>query len=186
MDNGVSSYRRFRNEGDENGLVELIREYKDGLIFYLCGFVNDIHIAEELAEDTFVLLCVKKPKDKGEGGFKTWLYTIGRHKAIDWLRRNRKKRTVSLDDCAEISAEEQELAAAYIKEEQKRLLHHAMRRLSPSHRQVLWMVYFEDMSHKQVAAVMKKSVHSVETLVYRARISLKKQLETEGFVYEEL
>ena len=33
---------------------------------------------------------------------------------------------------------------------------------------------------------MKKSVHNVDTLVYRARKSLKTQLETEGFVYEEL
>lgn len=32
---------------------------------------------------------------------------------------------------------------------------------------------------------MKKSVHGIETLVYRARMSLKSQLEMEGFVYEE-
>ena len=38
MDNGASSYRRFRDEGDESGLVEIIRDYKDGLIFYLNGF----------------------------------------------------------------------------------------------------------------------------------------------------
>lgn len=33
MDNGASSYHRFRNEGDESGLAEIIREYRDGLIF---------------------------------------------------------------------------------------------------------------------------------------------------------
>ena len=35
MDNGASSYRRFRLEGDECGLAEIIRDYRDGLIFYL-------------------------------------------------------------------------------------------------------------------------------------------------------
>ena len=33
---------------------------------------------------------------------------------------------------------------------------------------------------------MKKTVHGIETLVYRARKSLKSQLEMEGFVYEKL
>ena len=52
MDNGASSYRRFL-DGDENGIVEIIRDYKDGLIFYLNGFTQNIYVAEELAEETF-------------------------------------------------------------------------------------------------------------------------------------
>ena len=56
MDNGASSYRRFREEADQSGLAEIIREYRDGLILYLNSFVGNIHTAEELAEDTFVLL----------------------------------------------------------------------------------------------------------------------------------
>ena len=50
MDHGASSYRRFLM-GDDNGLVEIIRDYKDGLIFYLNGYVKNIHAAEELAEE---------------------------------------------------------------------------------------------------------------------------------------
>ena len=50
MDNGASSYRRFL-DGDENGIVEIIRDYKDGLIFYLNGFTQNIYVAEELAEE---------------------------------------------------------------------------------------------------------------------------------------
>lgn len=52
MDNGASSYRRFRDDGDEDGLVEIIKDYKDGLIFYINSFVGNIHTAEELAEGT--------------------------------------------------------------------------------------------------------------------------------------
>lgn len=40
MDNG-QNYRRFL-DGDDSGLVEIIREYKDGLILYLNGFVGNI------------------------------------------------------------------------------------------------------------------------------------------------
>jgi len=47
-------------------------------------------------------------------------------------------------------------------------------------------MYFEQISQKEIAAIMKKSVHSIETLSYRAKKSLKIQLEKEGFVYENI
>ena len=186
MDNGASSYRRFRDQGDESGLAEIIREYRDGLIFYLNSIVNDIHTAEDLAEDTFVLLGTKKPKDKGTGSFKTWLYTIGRNLALNHLKRAARAPLVSIDSCPEPVDDEADPSTSYIREEQKLLVHKMLKKLKPEYRQVLWLIYFEDFSNKDVAAVMKKSVHSVETLVYRARKSLKSQFEMEGFVYEDL
>ncbi len=186
MDNGASSYRRFRDEGDESGLAEIIKDYRDGLIFYLNGYVNNIYVAEELAEDTFVLLGTKKPKDKGIGSFKTWLYTIGRNIAINYIKRRARLKENSLDDCQELISEEENLEIVFIKEERKIMVHRALKKLKPEYHQVLWLTYFEDFSNKEAAMVMKKSVHNIETLIYRARKSLKSQLEMEGFIYEEL
>ncbi len=186
MDNGASSYRRFRDQGDESGLAEIIREYRDGLIFYLNSIVNNIHTAEDLAEDTFVLLGTKKPKDKGKGSFKTWLYTIGRNLALNHLKKASRSPTVPIEACPEVADSETDPTVSYIQEEQKQIIHGAIKKLKPEYRQVLWLIYFENFSNKDVAAVMRKSVHSVETLVYRARKSLRSQLEMEGFTYEEL
>ena len=185
MDNGASSYRRFREEADQSGLAEIIREYRDGLILYLNSFVGNIHTAEELAEDTFVLLGTKKPRDKGNGSFKTWLYTIGRNIAINYLKKSSKRKEISIDDCIELKSQT-DLEENYIEEERKITVHKAMQGLKPEYRQILWLVYFEGFSLKQAASVMKKSVHNTETLVYRARNSLKSRLETEGFSFEEL
>ena len=186
MDRGSYNYRRFRDNGDEQGLVEIIRDYKDGLIFYLNSFVGDINAAEDLCEDTFVLLGTKKPKDKGGASFKTWLYTIGRNIAIDHLRKSKKARNVSLESVSGLSDEETAFENEFIKEERRIAVHRAMARLKPEYRQVLWLSYFEGMSAKEISVVMKKNVHSVQTLAYRARNALKKQLEKGGFGYEEL
>lgn len=185
MDNGKDSYARFLS-GDESGLVEIIREYKDGLMLYLNGFVHNIHLAEELTEEAFVKLGTKKPRDKGTGSFKTWLYTIARHSAIDYLRKNARSHTVPLEDCADLSAECESVEATYFREQRKVAIHRAMCRLKSEYRQALWLVYFEDFSYQQIAKMMGKSVHSIETLVYRARRSLRAELEKEGFVYENL
>ena len=123
MDNGASSYRRFRDNGDQNALVEIIRDYKDGLILYLTSIVGNVQTAEELAEDTFVLIGTKKPKDKGKSSFKTWLYTIGRNVAIDYLRKHSKYIEVSMDDNnADFISDEDVVESAYIKKEQKILM----------------------------------------------------------------
>ena len=181
MDNGASSYRRFL-DGDESGLVEIIRDYKDGLILYLSGFVSSLTVAEELAEDTFVKLGIKKPRDSKKSSFKTWLYTIGRNVAIDYLRKNRR---VQVEELSEFVGGES-LESEYIREEQKIILHRAILKLKSDYKQVLWLVYFEGFKTKEVAQIMRKSVHNTEVLVSRARQALKVQLEKEGFVYEEL
>lgn len=186
MDSGSLNYRRFREHGDEDGLAEIIKDYKDGLMLYLNSIVGNIRIAEELAEDTFVLLGTKKPRDKGKGSFKTWLYTIGRNIAIDYLRRNSKRGEVSGEETAELSDDREGLELSYIKKERKITVHRALCRLKPEYRQALWLVYFEELSAKETAAVMKKSVHGTETLIYRAKRALKAELETEGFTYEDL
>ena len=82
MDNGASSYRRFL-DGDDTGLAEIIRSYNDGLTLYLNSLVNNLSVADELSEDTFVKIGVKRPHFSGKSSFKTWLYAIGRNIAID-------------------------------------------------------------------------------------------------------
>lgn len=184
MDRGADSYRRFL-DGDENGFIEIVKDYKDGLILYINSFTNNIYTAEELTEDTFVKLAMKRPVDTKKSSFKTWLYTIGRNTAIDYLRKKSKSSEVSLEDCAE-RADEESIERAYIKEERKFILHKAMQRLKPEYRQVLWLIYFEGFSNKETGKIMAKSTHSIETLVYRARQSLKLLLNEEGYINENL
>ena len=184
MDNGASSYRRFL-EGDDNGFASIIDEYMDGLLFYLNSLVSDIHIAEDLTEDTFVKIITKKPRFAGRSSFKTWLYAIGRNTAIDYLKKKTKCNLIPLQDCVQISDDEISLELSYIREERKIIVHRALKRLRPEYRQIIWLIYFEGFNNKEASVIMKKSIHNIETLIYRARRSLKSELEKEGFVYEE-
>lgn len=185
MDNGAVGYRRFL-DGDDNGFVEIIKDYKDGLQIYLCSVTGNVFVAEELTEETFVKIMVKKPRFSGKSSFKTWLYTIGRNTAIDFLRKNSRNVEVSVEELLELRSEERLLEEAYIKDEEKRELHKALKKLPLIYRQALWLTYFEELSNKETASIMKKSVHNIETILYRARKALKEELEKEGFVYEGL
>lgn len=105
MDNGKSAYERWL-DGDETAVGEIIGAYKDGLILYINGFVRNIGAAEELCEDAFVKIFTKKPKIRENVSFKTFLYAVGRNAALDRLRREKKRKSVGLDECAEISDDE--------------------------------------------------------------------------------
>ena len=184
MDNGASSYRRFL-DGDDNGITQIVENYKDGLILYLNGYVNNIFIAEELTEDTFFRLVIKKPKYSGKSTFKSWLYAIGRNVAVDYIRHNSKILNVPIDDVENYLIEEQNLEQSYIKEENKLVVNKALNELIPEYRNVLWLTYFEEFSNKETAIILKKTERQIKNLLYRARKALKSKLEKEGFEYDE-
>lgn len=184
MDQATQSYQQFL-KGDESALVQIIRDYRDGLMLYLNGFVSDISVAEELTEDVFLKLVLKKPRFSARCSFKTWLYTIGRNLALDHLRRS-KKPGISLEDCPEFSVEADDLERRYIQQENQIALHHAMKKLKPEYRQVLWLIYFEGFRCAEVGKIMGKSETTIQTLVSRARKALKEKLLEEEFDYENL
>lgn len=184
MDNGAESYRRYI-DGDDDGLVELIRDYKDGLTLYLTGITGSFSLAEELMEETFFKLAVKKPKFSGKSSFKTWLYAIGRNAAIDALRKSSKFSGAPPEAHREL-ADERSIEQDYLVEEQKIQLHRAIETLNPDYRQVLYLTFFEELSNSDAAKIMKKSNRQIENLLYRAKMALRSKLEKEGFEYERL
>lgn len=185
MDNGASSYRRFLN-GDDEGLTFIIKDYKDGLILYLNGYVKNIYVAEEIMEETFFKLAVKKPKFNERSSFKTWLYSIGRNVAIDHIRHNSKFSMSSIEDLENYIKDETDLEHQYIKSEREITVHKVMSDLRPEYRQVLWLCFFEEFTNEEAAQIMGKTKRQIENLLYRAKQSLKLSLDKEGFEYEKL
>ncbi|MDE6019874.1 MAG: sigma-70 family RNA polymerase sigma factor [Ruminococcus sp.] len=183
MDNGESSYRRFL-AGDNEGLHEIICTYRAGLILYLNSFVQNVHTAEELTEDTFLELMIKRPKFSGKSSFKTWLYAIGRNIMAKYLRRHTKLSAVPLES-QEYLVDEENIETNYIKSEQKRMVHQALHRLKLDYRQVLYLIYFEGFSNTEAGLIMKKSDRQVRDLLYNAKKALKSELGRSGFDYEE-
>ena len=183
MDNGESSYRRFL-AGDNEGLLAIIRAYRPGLILYLHSIVQDIHTAEELAEDVFLELMVKRPRFAGRCTFKTWLYAIGRHLAAKYLRKHARVSVVPLESQANL-ADEEDLEREHIKSEEKRMLHQALHKLDLKYRQVLYLVYFEELSNKEAGIILKRSDKQIRDLLYHAKKALRAELERSGFRDEE-
>ena len=183
MDHGESSYRRYL-AGDNEGLHEIVCAYRTGLLLYLNSLVQNIHIAEELTEDTFFVLMTKRPDFSGKSTFKTWLYAIGCHIAIKHIRKQARQSIVTLES-QEYLSDTTDVESSYIRSEQKRQVHQALHRLKPDYRQVLYLSYLEGFSNAEIARIMRRSDKQIRDLLYHAKQALKKELERSGFTYEE-
>ncbi len=184
-DNGAAQYRRFLS-GDDEGFTEIIKLYKDGLILFINSYVKNIYVAEDLAEDTFFKLLIKKPRFTEISNFKTWLYTIGRNMAVDYLKSRAKIVDIPDEGIVMMQQEEISIEKQYLMKEEKILLHRTIARLLPQYSEVLYLAYFELLSNAEIARVVHKNQKQVANLLFRAKQSLKDLLLKEGYEYEGL
>lgn len=182
MDGGTDAYKRFLS-GDDYGLEQIIGLYKDSLIFFIMQYVKRVDIAEELTEDTFVTLAVKRPKFTENARFRTWLYTIARNKTLNYLRSAAFRKCVPLEQAEPVQVldcPEQRL----LTQERYRVLYSAIEKLPDNQREMIYLVYFENMNIAQAAGVIRKTQRQGNNILFRARQKLRSLLQEEGFEYE--
>ena len=185
MDRGAACYQRFIG-GDNSGLEELVEMYNDSIVFYINGFVNNVFVSEDIAADTFAELIIRKNRYKNDYMFKTWLYNIARNNAIDYLRKQSRWKFRPIEDFENDLVDNETLENTVLKSEQNKRLHSVMKNMHNEYRDVLHLIYFENMSYDEASTVMGKNNKQVKNLIYRAKQALKMALEKEGFVYENL
>lgn len=178
MFNGNECYHRYLS-GDAHAFDELMDAYHDGLILFINKYINNYSVAEELAADCFVELIIHKKRFLGNSDFKTYLYSIGRHKAIDFIRKDSKKKTLSPDELPEVTGDE-DVDEIFIESEEKRNLHAAISKLSDDYRAAVYLIFFEELSYESAAKVLGKSKKQIDNLIYRAKNALKKILAEGG------
>ena len=174
-----AAYRQYL-DGREQAADLLVERYGDPLVYYLRGYLKDLHEAEDLMIEAFSQLFAKARPIDGAGSFKAYLYKTARNRA---LRHTRKHRIPFLR-LEELPFEPQSDGLAdteLLRSERDRQLYAALEQLKAEYREALYLVYLEDMSYRSAAAVMGKSVQQVTNLVHRGKKSLKGILERERF-----
>lgn len=170
--------------GDEEAANHLIEKYSDLLVLYINGYINDLHEAEDLMIEAFSNMFVKLRPVSETGCFKAYLYKTARNLAL----RHKQKYRIPFLNLEELTFEPQSdglVDAEIMQQEQKQQLYRGLAKLKQEYREALYLVYFENMSYRDAALVMRKSEAQITKLVYRGKQSLKTILEQEGLVYAD-
>ena len=188
MDNTDKRLIEAHCKGDPMAFGELVRQYGDSILGYLTRMSRNHHEAEDLFQETFKRVHEKAHTFRGSH-FKSWLFTIATHVAIDGMRRGKNMRVVSLNqklDCTDQDSKElstvaladdtNEPSQKAVKAEQIQQVRDAIMSLPSRQRATLVLAYYQQLSYPEVAKVLGCSLGTVKTQMYRALKTLGQKL----------
>jgi RNA polymerase sigma factor (sigma-70 family) len=175
--------------GDQEAFAQLVQANEKRIYNLTLRMTGNPDDGAELAQEAFLNAWRGLPRFVGGSSFSTWLYRLASNVCIDFLRREKRRRsismTVSLDD--EEDGRQAELPDLRFSPEelleQKDLrasLQQGLEALSQEHRQVLVMRELEGLSYAEIAQVLDLEEGTVKSRIARARMSLRKHLIAQG------
>ncbi|MDR2419775.1 MAG: sigma-70 family RNA polymerase sigma factor [Puniceicoccales bacterium] len=173
-------------EGDRGAFDILIKRYRErlyGMVYHMMANMAD---AADLTQDIFIQAFRSIHSFKGKSSFFTWLYRIGVNKTLEYIRHNKRRRFFSLqamdgqavgeDFWRFTTIHDNAEKHAYLHELQEKL-NEALQKLSNKHRMVVVLYELENMSHSEIAAILKCSEGTVRSRLHYAKSQLKEFLK---------
>ena len=163
--------------GDAQAFEELYRLYHPRLTRFLLKFVRRPHIIEEVLNDSMMVVWERADSFHGASKLSTWIFGIAYRKAMKAI--NRQDEPIEDRDSEErmsLDASPEDQLGAH---KSQLLLKSAMDELSPDHRAVLELTYYQEMGYREIAQIMSCPVDTVKTRMFHARRHLKRRLAGE-------
>ena len=161
--------------GDERAATELVERHASALARFAAssGERNDV---DELVQDTFVRAFNSLDGFRGESSFRTWLFTIQRRLLLD--RRRSEKRRRDRDELQETDAStEYDALDSVVADETQRRMRDAVRRLSPTQREVFTLRITDGLSYKEIAEAVGTTEGAARVHYHNAMRAVKEFLD---------
>jgi RNA polymerase sigma-70 factor, ECF subfamily len=137
--------------------------------------------AEDLVQNAFLKIwqgaSIWQPRAK----FSTWLYRILHNLCMDQFRVRSASFLQPLDESIEDNYpdEKQSIEATYLDQQRDSRVRTALAQLAPRQRAAIVLCYYEERSQAEAAALLEVTEGALESLLSRARASLRKWLQNE-------
>ena len=169
---------------DQNHLKEELEKlHAEGFIWAVRCCHEDRADAEDVLQNTYLKILEGKAKFKNQSSFKTWLFSVIRYTAIDFLKNEKKKRLIELNNHSVYSEEIQINSELNYKEEEvlQREFKLALEKLSTQQHYVLHLVFYQNMTIQEAAEIMGIRLGTARTHYERGKQQLKKWLVKNDF-----
>jgi RNA polymerase sigma-70 factor (ECF subfamily) len=176
---------RYRDRGRAEDFEELVHRYENELYRYLARYLGDPTLAQDVFQNTFLQVHLKRGLYEDGRPVRPWLYSIATHQAVDALRKAGRHPTVSLDQRAApgeaesgglidllVSAGEGPLAELQ-GEERREWVRRSVAKLPETLRQTLVLAYHQDLKYREIAEILKIPVGTVKSRLHAALAKLQ-------------
>lgn len=165
-------------------MSHLVDQYQEKVIRTAFGFLRSMEDAEDLSQEVFVEIIRSISGFRRGSALSTWIYRITINKSLNRIKKDKWRRLFTgfqsertADGAVQHGAEPAVLQDEGEKKENRKILNEAINRLSENQRIAFVLHKIDDRSYKEISEIMNISLSSVESLMHRAKLNLRKTLE---------
>ena len=172
----------MNQQADNLNLEGAMKEYQSVLLRYASRVLNSEDAAQDVVQETFIRLHAHLGKVEACGmPVRAWLFRTTHNAAVDHIRKESRRSLLHRRQSAETDPQTR-IDDQRTREERHALVFRHLHVLKPKERSVLVLRLQEQMSYKEIAAVLKRSEGYVGTLVHTATKKLSQSLKQAGVV----
>jgi RNA polymerase sigma-70 factor, ECF subfamily len=182
MDKAESEIMAEVAKGNLSAFREIVESYQNPLLNYIYKYTGDRTAAEDIAQEVFLRVFKTAKEYRPLSSFKTWLFKIATNLCLNELRDNKIHRSTidvfELNEAGFVALSEKHPSPVRELEnrELSSTLKKALKSLPEKQRVALLLHKYSGFSYSEISQMMNCSISAVESLIHRARQSLRKQL----------
>lgn len=168
----IELYKLFL-KGDNDAFNYLIIKHRKMLTNFIMTYVKNIEIAEDIAQDSFMYMIINKVEYDFKYSFKTYLYTIAKSRALNYLKM--EKRTIYVEDAILNNVNlEGNIENEFIIKENYNALIKTIKKLKNEYQIVIYLYYFQGFKYKEICKILNQSMPKTKMAIHRAKKLLEK------------
>jgi RNA polymerase sigma-70 factor (ECF subfamily) len=171
------------SEGNEEAFRQFYEMTHEKVFRYLYRFTNNRETAEDLLIETYTEVWKAAGSYRGASKVLTWVIGIARNLAMNEFRRSGNKDFEITEETVAVSASQHHSCAV---SETGRIVAEALTRLPFKHREVLDLVFLQELRYEEIAVVVGIPVNTVKTRVFHAKDKLREVLKQMGVDRDDL
>jgi RNA polymerase sigma-70 factor (ECF subfamily) len=164
-------------KGDKIAFKELYALYSNKVYATALHYLQNINDAEEVTQDVFVSIFKNAISFKGNSSVSTWVYRIAVNTSLNYIKKKTKSPNFSLEEYNKEIPNFEHPGVVEENKENARRMYQAINTLPETQKTAFILGFIEEKPRQEIADIMETSLKAVESLLQRAKASLKIKLE---------
>jgi len=171
--------RRAVDDQDQAAYAELMERYRESIYYMLLKMVNNPDDADDLTIEAFGKAFNRLKQYQPNYAFSTWMFKIASNNCIDFIRKERKKRTMSIDTglrnedgdnvTYDIEADVRDPEEEMMRDQRLAAMRQVVDKLKPRYKELVILRYFKEYSYDEISKELDLPLGTVKAQLFRAR-----------------
>lgn len=158
-------------EGESGAFDQLVYRYQVPMYRTVQSMITDPDEAKDVTQNGFVKAWEKLDTFNSDHRFFSWLYKIVINESLNSIRKQRNYANIN-----PLHSDGSSPHIDLVSKEESRQIQNAIDSLSPSHRIVIQLRHFEELSYQEISDILEIELITVKSRLYSARMQLRDRI----------